>query len=56
MIQKTDSKKLRIGTIQHDNYFWEMKSMYILDINDASWYTTACQPEVPKDNIIDSTE
>ena len=33
-----------------------MKLTYILDINDASWYTIACQPEVPKDNIIDSTE
>lgn len=56
MIQKKDSTKLRIGTIQHGNYFWEMKLTYILDINDTSWYTIACQPEVSKDNIIDSTE
>ena len=49
-------KKKCISTIQHGNYFWEMKLTYILDINDASWYTIACQQKVSKDNIINSTE
>ena len=36
--------------------FGKWSLTYILDINSASWYTIACQPEVPKDNIIDSTD